>query len=793
MRKRLAAALIAALCLVATPADASPAEEYTRPHFGDGNLPRGCEHESFINYESNVCHRMRTGLNALDSPQVDVLVMVPASPTAERDVRIMRQAIEMWEAGIHNLAPQMGLQWLARGMQFHITVDVVDLADSGNGGEFTTYPIVDPEIVVIATNPVGAIGIGIDPAATFGSIGEIFGTPAVGELPCTGLANPFDFDAWDALPGFDRHHEERMGTFVEDCGGAGGNICFAVNTARDPAPPETVGRASLFDLVTHEVGHCLTLGHVGDGAEGPWGKVPTNDIMAYSKDPAGLNKCVSTLDVETVATRMSGYLDVNDDRKVNAADRLLTNDQKGQGGNAFQVQHPRDHWYASDTGEPTDCPQPDLGLVPGRRTNWNPEPVSTKEPVLTVNQPTDGATSADGAFVVAGTVAHLSKSRPKSPTVHFDDADNDARSPFTEITALDVEATPSTVEATMHLAQLPPTSATSASGAAYSITINTRRFDSFVRAQPLDGGPLTWDAGGATYMPRGTSTWDAAANTVTFRIPRDYLKAASIESPYKVSSRSAVGVLGSRAADDRAPDDHRTVGVADVGVAPSSRAAAVPSHPASSAGTVTFEHPGGNEFQPRNTTLGLGTIPLYGQPQSHRYALDVPKTSDVTLTLNWTGSDGFVDLDLYTEGGGADDVEPTSDRPEVATLSDVRGHLDIVVDPFFVGEPDVTYTLTALITPKAVADADGDAVPDDDDVCRTIAGDGADGCPIKPVEFVVLYVDGTKTATQVVDTTNGTDAFAIVVRVGRGSHKVTLEWESFGRVLTSKSLYIGRR
>ena len=33
-------------------------------------------------------------MNGLDSPEVDVLIMVPASPAAERDMRIMRQSIE---------------------------------------------------------------------------------------------------------------------------------------------------------------------------------------------------------------------------------------------------------------------------------------------------------------------------------------------------------------------------------------------------------------------------------------------------------------------------------------------------------------------------------------------------------------------------------------------------------------------------------------------------------------------------------------------------------------------------
>lgn len=99
--------------------------------------------------------------------------------------------------------------------------------------------------------------------------------------------------------------------------------------------------------------------------------------MAYSADPPGLNKCVSTLDVEGIALRMSRYLDVDGDGKLDGgvedgADVLLANDLTGHAGDPFQIQHPRDHLYASSTGSPEDCPQPDLGLVPGERTNWNP-------------------------------------------------------------------------------------------------------------------------------------------------------------------------------------------------------------------------------------------------------------------------------------------------------------------------------------------------------------------------------------------------------------------------------------
>jgi hypothetical protein len=403
----LLALLLSALPLVGA---AGAAERGSGPYFGDGNIPAVCAAEMPAKLEDGsnnadywlkntttpVCHHMRTGLNALDSPEVDVLILVPVSPTAERDMRIMRQSLEMWEAGIDYIAEQLNLDWLAEGMNFHVTVDAIDL--EGNGGEFTTYPIVDPEIVVIATNPVGGVGIGVDPLDFSNQIARIFGLPSDTEGPCHGVKNPFDFEAWENLPCFDSHHEARSGTYVEDCGGAGGNICFAVNGAIDPTPGTgPLGDIfSLYDLVSHEVGHCLTIGHVGDGAEGKWGGTPTNDIMAYHSDPPGLNKCVSSLDVEGIAVRMSRYLDVNGDGVVDEADHLQANDQTGDGMNAFQVQDPADHFYASSTGSPMDCPQPDLGLVPGPRTNWTPDSPTdepTEEPTA---EPTEGPSKGNG-------------------------------------------------------------------------------------------------------------------------------------------------------------------------------------------------------------------------------------------------------------------------------------------------------------------------------------------------------------------------------------------------------------
>jgi hypothetical protein len=800
----LLALVVGGPAALVAPAGASPSEQYSGPHFGAGNLPPGCVRDMSPNNPANVCHHMRTGMNGLDSPEVDVLVMVPVSPTAERDMRIMRQAVEMWEGGIDYLAEQVGLGWLADGMDFHVTVDYVDPA--GPGGEFTTYPIVDPEIVIIATNPVGGAGIGIDPVAP-------------DEGPCHGVNNPFDFEAWENVPGFDNHHGGRTGTYVEDCGGAGGNVCFAINGAVDPAP-EIVDVGSIFDLVAHEFGHCLTIGHVGDGAEGDWGVVPTNDIMAYSQDPPGIHKCVSSLDVEGIAVRMSKYLDVDGDGAVDDGDLLEANDPIGDGLNPFQVQHPDDHVYASSTGSTMDCPQPDMGWTPGPRTDWTPTPVETTDEVLTVTSPDDGAVSNDGTFQVAGTVEHVpigGTPDPTEPTGSYDDADDDASTPITEITSLDVEVTATHVEATMHLADLWP-STDAASPTSYSVLIDGRKFDSFIR-YPVDVNPMTWDSGAAGYMPDGTSTWDLDAKTVSFHIPRDYLDDLRIDAPYFVGSQASLGSLSAQVADDSAPDDGGTVGVAsarviDLGVAKG----AVGSH----AGTVTFEHEGGNTFFPEDSTLGVPQF-VFDSGTRHEFSLEVAQTSDVELSLAWTDATGGSDLDVSTSGAADSGGQGgTQENPEHVVLENVHGFLDITVDPYLITDAvnGVTYTLTATVTPAGGgADADGDGVIDADDgcpnaagpaptgcpdtdgdgiddgrdVCPDVPGNGANGCPAPATEHVHVYVDGVLAGSQDVDTADGPDAFDIAVVVPQGTHELRIEWEDRGMVEATRSLTVTHR
>lgn len=315
------------------------------------------------------CHHMATDMNGLDDPIIDVLIVPPASPAAERDLRITRQSIEMWDAGIDVVAQQLGMQWLAEGVEFRVAIGGAEYGDT----DVNPAAFVDPEIVVVVSNPVGGLGIGIDPADFVGF-----------DVPCSPVPNPLSYEAWAALDGFDSHHDTRSGTYVAragECGdNIGGNVCFAVNGAIDPTPGEgpLEDFFSLYDLVSHEVGHCLTIGHVGDGAEGSWAKVAPDDIMAYDSAPVNANKCVSTLNVVGFATVMARYLDVDGDGEAGTdKDQAMIrpNDPVTDDGRPFVVHRPSDQFYASESGWPWDCPQPDLGLLPGERTDFRVTPL----------------------------------------------------------------------------------------------------------------------------------------------------------------------------------------------------------------------------------------------------------------------------------------------------------------------------------------------------------------------------------------------------------------------------------
>lgn len=791
---------VLAVALVVVPfAQGGPDEFYTGPHFGNGKLPAGCIVDRDPINPDNHCYHMKVGLNALDSPKVDVAVLIPISPAAERDMRVATQAVQMWDDGLHYLADQMDLPWLSQGFEMDVRTLLVPVDD--NGLPEDPIDLADPEIVVVVSNPVGGIGIGIDPTAFGGELG-LYDDQGV---PCAELSNPFSMDAWKARPGYDEHGGEPGGFYVEDCGGVGGNVCFAVNGAVDPVPGVS-DFFPLFDLVSHEFGHCLTLGHVGDGADGPWGPTPTNDIMAYSTDPPLVNKCVSTLDVEGFALRMSNYLDVNGDHTVDARDLLEPNDVEGDGLNSFQIQNPADHYYASSTGAPGDCPQPDLSLVPGAEGDFMPTAVATTKPKLTLGD----ITAKGGRLSVSGVAEHLPLGKqPTSYAGTVTDDSGDAYSPITDINGVQVKVSDTAVDAVIKVGQVWPV-VDGTSPVAYSLTIDGRRLDSFVPTGGLDDTPVVMDNGTGYYLPAGTATWDTTKNTVTFHVRRDYLADQSIKAPYNVYAVTGYHARSNDwvANDDLAPNA-RNLDLAAPTMGPETRDAPV----ATQVTTKTYEA-GSGSFVPSDSTLGVGLISTV---DSRDYVnVPVDYQSSVLVTLTWQG-DAYLGLRV---GGGSSQkvIQSADDGGNVVKVLVpwARRDLTVTVDPQEIYDP-TDYTLTVQRTtviadgdhdgvpdvadncptakgPSAGAgcpDTDGDGVFDVNDRCPEVAGIGADGCPTAKGETVVAFLDGKRVDVESIYTRHGAYRFLLEAELRRGRHELTVNWYDGGRLVTSVKRTVG--
>jgi hypothetical protein len=395
---------------------------------------------------------------------------------------------------------------------------------------------------------------------------------------------------------------------------------------------------------------------------------------------------------------------------------------------------------------------------------------------------------------------------PTSTTGSAEDPDGDAVSDFTDIQQVEVEVTDLEVTAVVKVARLwPSTQVTSLPE--YSVSIDGRQIKSFVPDPRSPAEVTTYDHSMEQPLPNDWSEWDPVANTVTFHIPRSYLAGAQVTAPYDVFALS--GYIANNkftvVSDDRAPDEG-SVGVAapggaTTGAATSPSGSGSGSSLASTLDTVELEQPGGNSFTALDTSLGV----LSGS-QDH-FTLDVPESSDVELLLEWSDAS---DLDM-TVTGAATGSAATAGQPERLLLTNVRGTLDITVDPYLVvGVPNTTYTLTATLVgvsgdgdgdgiadgddrcpsaagpaPSGCPDADGDGVPDVYDACPGEPGNGADGCAIPATEHVTVYVDGIEAASQDVDTSDKVDTFALDVLVPPGTHELRIEWDDDGQVVAT--------
>jgi hypothetical protein len=198
-------------------------------------------------------------LYEVDTAKVDILIVPPVSPFATRDIVTIEKSVQAWEDGIQALAQP----WFASGLQInHYTLGLdVPPADA----------LSDPEIIIVSAeyNPVLLLGIGLQTpfsvcAQRGGEVGERSG-----------------------------HAHEGTSFYHTKCA-VGGRTCVVLNTSFLFG-----GKNWMYDLNSHELGHCLGIGHVGDALDFDAKTVPLRDIMSYQFTPSQVH-CVSTLNVRSL-------------------------------------------------------------------------------------------------------------------------------------------------------------------------------------------------------------------------------------------------------------------------------------------------------------------------------------------------------------------------------------------------------------------------------------------------------------------------------------------------------------
>lgn len=245
----------------------------------------------------------------VDTPKIDILIAPPVAATTLRDIQLYEQSIAAWQDGIQALGPD----WLRNG----ISMQVYKVGYEPVPNE----ALWDPEIIVISAsyNPVrfGLLGIGQNVPVT----------------ACHGITFPIEsMEQARTIPNFHYHDGSGYATARAQCN-QGGYTCFVINM-------EAIGntaqaRRNMYDLNSHEFGHCLGIGHVGDALDFAASSFPPQDIMSYQL--GSHVHCVSTLNIKALE-KTYGH--------------LLGQGGTGNTANSYVHMDPAD-WRDDECAEPT--------------------------------------------------------------------------------------------------------------------------------------------------------------------------------------------------------------------------------------------------------------------------------------------------------------------------------------------------------------------------------------------------------------------------------------------------------
>lgn len=219
----------------------------------------------------------------VDTPNIDIIIVPPASPFVLSQTKPMVDAVKAWRDGIQLL----GQDWAREGIKFNIYL----------AGTDTIPPeaLQDPEIVVL--------GAEVNPVVLFG----------------IGLAQPVSMclERGGFTRTYETHEHDGMRIVAGECK-KGGFTCYAINTNFLFG-----GAVYMQDLVAHEVGHCLGTGHVGDALDFSAKTVPLDDIMSYQHTVKP--HCVSNMNVRSLEDVYATLLDRPEADKLRAGQYLAFN------------------------------------------------------------------------------------------------------------------------------------------------------------------------------------------------------------------------------------------------------------------------------------------------------------------------------------------------------------------------------------------------------------------------------------------------------------------------------------
>jgi hypothetical protein len=203
----------------------------------------------------------------MDTLVVDAIVF----PVPGVDPIVATQTARMATATWQNVT-DLAEPWFAQAFQLHTYAVGIDVPSAD--------AVADPEVLVVSEQGQRSTSIGLNAEQV---VCSVLGPQALSPAVTGPLATRV----------YPIHEHDGMAILAADCI-TGGFRCVALNFSGALG-----GSNALYDLIAHEVGHCLGASHVGDALDFNARYVPEADIMSYADNPSRVS-CPSTLNARVM-------------------------------------------------------------------------------------------------------------------------------------------------------------------------------------------------------------------------------------------------------------------------------------------------------------------------------------------------------------------------------------------------------------------------------------------------------------------------------------------------------------